>query len=106
MLVNVRVPRAWMKPNNALIASVANDYPNVTVADWAKASKDHRDYMVKDGVHLTGKGAVVYTTRHRRGGWRPAHLRSCPAIWPPVGHPGTLVSVVMLPRWREARVAE
>jgi hypothetical protein len=61
VLVNVRVPRAWMKPNNALIADVAKDYPNVTVADWAKASKDHRDYMVKDGVHLTGKGAAEYT---------------------------------------------
>ena len=61
VLVNVRVPRAWMKPNNALIASVAKDYPNVVVADWAKASEDHRDYMVKDGVHLTGKGAAEYT---------------------------------------------
>ncbi|HYN57177.1 MAG TPA: acyltransferase family protein [Motilibacterales bacterium] len=61
VLVNVRVPRAWMQPNNALITAVAADYPNVTVADWAKASEDHRDYMVKDGVHLTGKGAAVYT---------------------------------------------
>jgi peptidoglycan/LPS O-acetylase OafA/YrhL len=61
VLVTVRVPRAWMKPNNALIAKVATDYPNVTVADWAKASEDHRDYMVKDGVHLTGKGAAQYT---------------------------------------------
>jgi hypothetical protein len=61
VLVTVRVPRPWMKPNNALIAKVAEDYPNVTVADWATASADHRDYMVKDGVHLTGKGAAEYT---------------------------------------------
>ncbi len=61
VLVNVRVPRAWMKPNNELISSVARDYPNVVLADWAKASEDHRDYMVSDGVHLTGKGAAVYT---------------------------------------------
>jgi hypothetical protein len=61
VLVNVRVPRPWMKPNNALIASVATDYPNVVVADWAKASKGNRDYMVSDGVHLTGKGAQAYT---------------------------------------------
>ena len=33
----------------------------MVVADWAKASEDHRDYMVKDGVHLTGKGAAEYT---------------------------------------------
>jgi peptidoglycan/LPS O-acetylase OafA/YrhL len=61
VLVNVRVPRPWMKPNNALIASVAGDYPNVVVADWAKASKGNRDYMVSDGVHLTGTGAQAYT---------------------------------------------
>jgi peptidoglycan/LPS O-acetylase OafA/YrhL len=61
VLVNVRVPRPWMKPNNELISSVAPDYPNVTVADWAKASEENRDYMVKDGVHLTSAGAEVYT---------------------------------------------
>ncbi len=61
VLVNVRVPRPWMKPNNALISSVAGDYPNVVVADWAKASEGHREYMVKDGVHLTGAGAAVFT---------------------------------------------
>jgi hypothetical protein len=61
VLVNVRVPRPWMKPNNALLASVADDYPNVVVADWAKASKGNRDFMVADGVHLTGKGAQAYT---------------------------------------------
>ncbi len=61
VLVNVRVPRPWMRPNNALIRSIAEDYPNVVVVDWAKASEGHRDYMVKDGVHLTGAGAAVFT---------------------------------------------
>ena len=61
VLVNVRVPRPWMDPNNAVIGSVAPDYPNVVLVDWAEASADHRDYMVKDGVHLTSKGAQVYT---------------------------------------------
>ena len=61
VLVNVRVPRAWMKPNNALIERLAPDYPNVRVADWATVSAGHRDYMVKDGVHLTWKGAQAYT---------------------------------------------
>ena len=60
-LVNVRVPRSWREPNNALMASVASDFPNVVLVDWAKASADHRDYMVKDGVHLTSKGAKAYT---------------------------------------------
>jgi peptidoglycan/LPS O-acetylase OafA/YrhL len=60
-LVNVRVPRSWREPNNALMAKVAADYPNVVLVDWAQASADQRDYMVKDGVHLTGKGARAYT---------------------------------------------
>jgi peptidoglycan/LPS O-acetylase OafA/YrhL len=60
-LVTVRVPRSWRDPNNALMARVAGDYPNVVLVDWAEASADHRDYMVKDGVHLTGKGARAYT---------------------------------------------
>ncbi len=61
VLVNTRVPRSWMKPNNALIARVAPDYPNVVLADWAKASEEHRDWFVKDRVHLTTAGAQAYT---------------------------------------------
>ena len=61
VLVNTRVPRSWMKPNNALIARVAPDYPNVALADWAKASEEHRDWFVKDRVHLTTAGAQAYT---------------------------------------------
>ncbi len=61
VLVNVRVPRPWMKPNNDLFASVAPDHPNVVLADWAEASAEHRDFFVKDGVHLTGRGAQAYT---------------------------------------------
>jgi peptidoglycan/LPS O-acetylase OafA/YrhL len=61
VVATVQVPRSWMGPNNALIARVAGDYPNVVVADWAETSADHREYMVSDGVHLTGKGAREYT---------------------------------------------
>ena len=61
VLVNTRVPRSWMRPNNALIARVAADYPNVALADWAKASEEHRDWFVKDRVHLTTAGAQAYT---------------------------------------------
>jgi peptidoglycan/LPS O-acetylase OafA/YrhL len=61
VLINARVPRPWMEPNNALIAELAPEYPNVVLADWAAASEGHREYFVKDGVHLTGVGAQVYT---------------------------------------------
>ena len=76
------------------------------MADWAKASEDHRDYMVKDGVHLTGKGAAVYTRVIAEAAGVAAHLSRLPAIWPPVGDPGTIVDVVMPLRRRDARVAE
>jgi hypothetical protein len=61
LLVNVRVPRRWMEPNNALIARVAPDFPNVRVVDWAQASAKHRDWFVDDRVHLTAEGAKQYT---------------------------------------------
>lgn len=61
VLVNVSVPRPWMNPNNVTFAAVAPDFGNVAVADWAAESAEHRDYMVKDGVHLTAKGAAAYT---------------------------------------------
>ena len=41
--------------------TVAPEFGNVAVADWAVESADHRDYMVKDGVHLTGEGAAAFT---------------------------------------------
>jgi peptidoglycan/LPS O-acetylase OafA/YrhL len=61
VLITVRVPRPWMDPNNALFERVARDYRNVTLADWAEESAEHRDFMVSDGVHLTSKGAAAYT---------------------------------------------
>lgn len=61
VLVNVRVPRPWMAPNNRLFAAVAPDYPNTRLVDWAALSDGHEDYVVRDGVHLTWKGARAYT---------------------------------------------
>jgi peptidoglycan/LPS O-acetylase OafA/YrhL len=60
-LVNVQVPRPWREPNNALMRKVAGDFPNVVLVDWAEASGDNRGFMVKDGVHLTARGARAYT---------------------------------------------
>ncbi len=60
VLVNVRVPRPWMGPNNELMSAVAVEYPNVVLVDWAGASDGHREYLVSDGVHLTGQGAAAY----------------------------------------------
>ena len=33
------MPRPWRAPDNATIASVAKDYPNVVIADWNDGSQ-------------------------------------------------------------------
>lgn len=59
IVVNVQVPRVWMKPSNKVINSLVSQYPNVRLVDWYHASKGHRGYFVSDGVHLTFKGAHI-----------------------------------------------
>lgn len=57
VVVNVRVPRVWMKPNNKMINEIIAQYPNVRLADWAATSKGHKGWFAPDGVHLTKTGA-------------------------------------------------
>lgn len=60
VVVNVRVPRVWMKPTNEMISSLVVQYPNVRLADWSAVSKGKKGYFTPDGVHLTKKGAKVF----------------------------------------------
>ena len=60
VVVNVRVPRVWMKPTNEMIASLVTQFPNVRLADWNAVSKGHKGYFAPDGVHLTKTGADVF----------------------------------------------
>lgn len=60
VVVNVRVPRPWMKPTNDMIGSIVAAYPNVRLADWSTVSKGHRGYFGPDGVHLTQTGAQMF----------------------------------------------
>jgi peptidoglycan/LPS O-acetylase OafA/YrhL len=60
VVVNVRVPRVWMKPTNEMISSLVTQYPNVRLADWNSVSKGHKGYFAPDGVHLTKTGAEVF----------------------------------------------
>jgi peptidoglycan/LPS O-acetylase OafA/YrhL len=60
VVVNVRVPRVWMKPTNAMIESLVAQYPNARLADWNAISKGHKGYFAPDGVHLTKTGADVF----------------------------------------------
>jgi peptidoglycan/LPS O-acetylase OafA/YrhL len=66
VVVNDNMPRSWRAPNNKVIAEVVPDYPNAVLADWYAASKDHPDYFVSDGIHLTSKGARAYAQLIKR----------------------------------------
>jgi peptidoglycan/LPS O-acetylase OafA/YrhL len=60
VVVNVRVPRAWMKQNNKIIAQTVTEFPNVRFVDWAAASEGKKKYFAPDGVHLTKSGGKVF----------------------------------------------
>lgn len=45
---------------NARIDKFAAKYENVHVIDWATISKDHPEYFVADGIHLTVPGRKAY----------------------------------------------
>ena len=62
VVVNVRVPRVWMKPTNETIASLVAQYPNARLADWNSISKGKKGYFAPDGVHLTRTGADAFGT--------------------------------------------
>jgi peptidoglycan/LPS O-acetylase OafA/YrhL len=60
VVVNVRVPRVWMKPSNKMIESVVSQFPNARLADWNSVSKGKKGYFAPDGVHLTKTGAKAF----------------------------------------------
>ena len=60
ILINTAVPRGWKDANDALIAEVSAQYPNVTLIDWANISKNHPEFFSPDGVHLNDNGSDVY----------------------------------------------
>lgn len=60
VVVNVRVPRAWMKQNNKIIAQTVTEFPNVRFVDWAAVSEGKKKYFAPDGVHLTKSGGKVF----------------------------------------------
>ncbi len=59
VFVNVHVDRPWQDPNNAVLASGAQRYPNVVIADWASLASQNPQWFGADGTHLAidGPGA-------------------------------------------------
>lgn len=46
---------------NGMIRSLAAQYPNVRVADWAAAVAQHPDWMYDDGIHINSAGCTGFT---------------------------------------------
>jgi lysophospholipase L1-like esterase len=61
VFVNVKVPRPWEQPNNAVLSDGVQQYSNAVLADWYVASVGRPELFVKDGIHLQHEGQRVYT---------------------------------------------
>lgn len=60
VVVNIHGKSTWTDAVNEDIARIANEYANVTVADWHTAIGEHRDLLQADGVHPGIEGAHLY----------------------------------------------
>jgi peptidoglycan/LPS O-acetylase OafA/YrhL len=60
VVVDVKVPRAWEGPNNAVLTDGVAHYPNAVLVDWNAASRGRPELFWDDGIHLRPEGALVY----------------------------------------------
>jgi hypothetical protein len=59
IFVNLKVPRGWESPNNAVLAEGVARYPNAALADWYSIGADNPEFLL-DGVHLAPEGVDAY----------------------------------------------
>lgn len=60
VLVNLYGRSSWIEAANETLQGVADDYPNVTVADWHSLASDQPGLLQSDGVHPGIDGANAY----------------------------------------------
>ncbi|MEA2009695.1 MAG: acyltransferase family protein [Actinomycetota bacterium] len=58
--VNASVPRRYEGDVNATIADGVDRWDSAFLIDWHSAAKNHPEYFVSDGVHLTSAGIAAY----------------------------------------------
>jgi hypothetical protein len=61
-VINLKEPRAWEGPNNAVIADGVKRYPNAVLVDWHATSANRPDLFWDDGIHLRPQGAKLYAS--------------------------------------------
>ena len=58
--VNASVPRRYEGSVNETLAAGVERWDSAFLIDWHGAAKDHPEYFVRDGVHLTSAGITAY----------------------------------------------
>ncbi len=58
--VNASVPRRYEGSVNDELAAGVERWDDAFLVDWHSTAKDHPEYFVQDGVHLTSAGVAAY----------------------------------------------
>ncbi len=66
VLVNLMGPFARIDDDNAALEAAAASRPNVVVADWAAAVRDHPDQLQSDRIHPSLKGSHLFAKTVRQ----------------------------------------
>lgn len=67
-LVNLKVPRSWEKPNNAMLEKCDSKFRSdrVVLLDWNELASNNPEYLYADGVHLRPEGAKAFARMIKR----------------------------------------
>ena len=60
VLINLRVPRPWEAPNNAIIAATVQRSSNAVLMDWHATAVAHPELLYDDHMHLRPQGAAQF----------------------------------------------
>jgi acyltransferase-like protein len=60
VVVNVKVPRPWEAPNNAVMADGVTRWPNAVLVDWHKQGAAHPELFADDGTHMGPTGVAIF----------------------------------------------
>jgi peptidoglycan/LPS O-acetylase OafA/YrhL len=66
VLVNLMGPFARIESDNASLTALAKGRPNVIVADWAAAVRDHPEQLQADRIHPSLKGSHLFAKTVRQ----------------------------------------
>ena len=60
VVINVKVPRPWEGPNNAMMAEGVRGWPNTVLVDWHRHGAANPQLFGDDGTHMGPSGVSVF----------------------------------------------